>query len=670
MDEFNRIFLSYDEYRIIVCTICQFAVVPSQIDQHLKKHHSRLTHQQRRNVAQKVQSLPQLALVEADVIYPRPNQPPINTLPVFFDGLKCTGKHQDGSACQYMCRTITGIQRHCKDEHGWVNVQKRGGDARGKQCHSQNRLWECNRACQRFFKVGKWQRYFEIAANGPKAITEHTTNQKHLFFQARKEEVKRTASDLAEAANIVQGFENHRSTVVPWLRETGIVKHIAMLKKDEIKAAIALPSVEGERELRDIVDAMESLLRDAHSLCFDGIECMLTWPCRVVLSRFQSSQVDIVGKTRAFDPYKEPGTLKSYFAISQRFLSYFHRVIFHDEYYFDIEDTDEQAERPEDVIKATDEQLVVWNDVWGTARKECESEEDEERKQNELKDRLLEMWMLIISHDTGARRYQSPLLSFCAMLSVKPSTKGWLEPGNFNSHLSAMIWVVQLLVFYDSARKEQQGQGQTLQLVKRRCERYLQQTVETPMREILRWRLLLFKISKESMGDHEVSWDESEQVLTYEDTELHMDQIPSLLATEYQDCHRLLYDELMMGQRTIGHMHSWALKDGPNTDTIDWNFIQHRDNVHLLREADTALLSAIDRSEQLSHVFLSSDTRAPNGFVWRETALAAYDATVQRFLQRLCVLMHVSGGQPVRESEFFEMTWRNTQRRSVDLFVF
>jgi hypothetical protein len=49
----------------------------------------------------------------------------------------------------------------------------------------------------------------------------------------------------------------------------------------------------------------------------------------------------MVRKTRAFDPYKEPGTLKSYFGISQRFLSYFYRVIFPNEYYFDIEDTDE-----------------------------------------------------------------------------------------------------------------------------------------------------------------------------------------------------------------------------------------------------------------------------------------------------------------------------------------
>ena len=195
-----------------------------------------------------------------------------------------------------------------------------------------------------------------------------------------------------------------------------------------------------------------------------------------------------------------------------------------------------------------------------------------------------------------------------------------------------MIWVVQLLIFYDSARKEQQGRGQTLQLVKRFCGRYLQQTVETPMGEILRWRLLLFKISKENIGDHEASWDESEQVLTYEDTELHMDQIPTLLASEYQDCHRLLYNELMMSQTTVSRMRSWVLKDGPNVDTIDWNFMQHRDNANLLKGADTALLSAIEQSEQLSRVFLSADTRTSNGFAWRETALAAYEATVQQFL--------------------------------------
>lgn len=106
-----------------------------------------------------------------------------------------------------------------------------------------------------------------------------------------------------------------------------------------------------------------------------------------------------------------------------------------------------------------------------------------------------------------------------------------MEPGNFNSSLSGIIWVVQLLVFYDSTLKEKQDHGETLDLVKAYSDQYLQQTVETPMGEILRWRLLLSKVSSASVGTHEASWDESEQVLTYEDTELRMDQILLFMGT-------------------------------------------------------------------------------------------------------------------------------------------
>ena len=439
--DFQHLFEINPRHRVLICRSCQYAIVPAHFKTHLQVLHPRLSLQQRRNFTQEVESASDIARAHEDVVYPSPTDPPVDSLPVYFDGLRCTWV-SNTDVCPYVCRTLRLMREHCKQKHGWVNQQKRGGDTQAKQLHSTNKIWVQDRACQRFFKVSSWQRYFEIASVPSKASAEHITDQKRLFFQAQKKDVEKIASDLAEAANLVQGFDDHRSTVVPWLRETGIVKHIAQLKKDEIKAAIALPSSEGESELRKIIDAMESLLREAHSLCFDGTECMLTWPCRVVLSHFQSSQVDMVGKTRAFDPYKEPGTLKSYFGISQRFLSYFHRVIFPNEYYFDIEDNDEQTERPEDVVEATDEQLAAWNDIWQIAKQECQGEDDEERIRTELKGRLLEMWMLIIGHNTGARRYQSPLLSFCAMLSIKPSTKGWLEPRNFNSHLSAMIWVV------------------------------------------------------------------------------------------------------------------------------------------------------------------------------------------------------------------------------------
>jgi hypothetical protein len=213
---------------------------------------------------------------------------------------------------------------------------------------------------------------------------------------------------------------------------------------------------------------MESLLRKAHRLCFDGPDCMLTYQCRVVLSRFQPSQVDLTGKTRPFDPYRGAKSLASYFGTALRFVSYFSRVVAPDEYHFSpVADADDDVEdkRPEDIIEATGDQLAVWRDICDVARRiradeiEDYNDSDDNNDDNVLEERLLELWMLLICHTTGARRYQSPLLSFCAMLGIKPSTQSWMEPCNFNSSLSALIWVVQLLVFYDSALRKSEAVG-------------------------------------------------------------------------------------------------------------------------------------------------------------------------------------------------------------------
>lgn len=154
-------------------------------------------------------------------------------------------------------------------------------------------------------------------------------------------------------------------------------------------------------------------------------------------------------------------------------------------------------------------------------------------------------------------------------------------------------------------------------------------------------------------------------MLTFEDTELRMDQIPTLLVSEYNDCRRLLYDDLMFGVEGLRRMHTCALRDNGSVDTIDWNFTQHRDsdNDNILQGAQRVLLSSMEQSNQLCRLFLDEDKRSPDGYVWRKSAITSYEATVQEFLTRLCVLVHISGGQPIREKVFFSMTCRNTQRR-------
>ena len=81
-----------------------------------------------------------------------------------------------------------------------------------------------------------------------------------------------------------------------------------------------------------------------------------------MLSRFQPSQVDLISKTRPFDPYKGAKSLASYFGTALRFVSYFSRVMAPNEYYFSPAadaDDDVEVQRPEDIIEAIDDQLAV-----------------------------------------------------------------------------------------------------------------------------------------------------------------------------------------------------------------------------------------------------------------------------------------------------------------------
>ena len=45
---------------------------------------------------------------------------------------------------------------------------------------------------------------------------------------------------------------------------------------------------------------------------------------------------------------------------------------------------------------------------------------------------------------------------------------------------------------------------------------------------------------------------------------------------------------------------------------------------------------------------------------WKQSTFQSYEASVERFLEHLLILFHMTGGQPARESEVLSMRWRNT----------
>jgi len=89
------------------------------------------------------------------------------------------------------------------------------------------------------------------------------------------------------------------------------------LKKDEMHASFAVPkNADSEPELFLMLEVIDEIFREAHSWCFAGPDSVLTWPRQLALSRFHTAAAAAAApgqKTRAFDPKKEPSTLKTNF---------------------------------------------------------------------------------------------------------------------------------------------------------------------------------------------------------------------------------------------------------------------------------------------------------------------------------------------------------------------
>ncbi|KAK0263154.1 hypothetical protein LTR35_017583 [Friedmanniomyces endolithicus] len=401
-----------------------------------------------------------------------PSDPPVNGFPIDYDGFGCNTIQRNGLVCQHIVRTRRGIQDHCAAQHGWVNEQRRGGHATLKQIDSPNRTWTTNVGCQTFFQHPKWLRYFQVTVDtsSEPEETEQSRHQQSDFFATQRADIALGREDAVRAANYVEGFDQHHSTVVPWLQTTGIADHVCGLRKNQIQSAVTLPNEKDEPILHIIAVAMQDVLETAHCWCSDGPDCKLSWRSRIALSRFQGPGSEATGKMKVFAPNKRPSNLKKYFALALRFLAYLYRITQGANQHFDVAD---ETHGPDDVVQLTTGQQQAWQAIVQSASQqridsESKSESEDSDSDNPahhssndglsprpLQDRLVNLWMLLLTHDTAARRYSSPLVSFCAILSIQPTTGSWMKPGNFSSDLSKMA--AMMVRGCGSGRRETDG---------------------------------------------------------------------------------------------------------------------------------------------------------------------------------------------------------------------
>ncbi|UPX19135.1 uncharacterized protein EKO05_0009407 [Ascochyta rabiei] len=372
------------------------------------------------------------------------------------------------------------MQKHCKDEHGWVNEQKRGGDIRQKSKHSRNRVWRDSQSCQRLFRAVGWPAYVAVETSVGAATLADISQRVKADRQHQREE-----REAAAAQDKIK--EGICSQADPWLELTEWVPHLQGIPRAALLRAKQLAGGEVDARGKEEVAFDDTGLRD---VC-KAIE-------RLIRKAFDSSQAEVVSRL-ALEIIKRLGTIKKYSQKLVSILCYLWR-------------TYDQVERPPYKLTSTQDALLV--SLQQIARS------DDAAKKEKLEEQCLRFWIALLNHSLTGDEHESALLSGVAVLGLKPDHHGggWVPAHEFSPTLSALITTSKALVVHharcqrDKALQKDPCTAPTAyELVKDMSERFMTLSdfkgTPSPMNRMLRLRTLARTQAKQRNTPGIVSWD-------------------------------------------------------------------------------------------------------------------------------------------------------------------
>lgn len=648
MDTFTQLFEHVPEVRIIICRPCAISIPPAQIVTHLKEHHPKVSVAKRKDTASFAHTLPDLAWHPTDVRIPKPAKEPIPGLPSRGDGLVCSSE-----ACWYTCLTRQGIQGHCKEEHGWVNDRKRGGDAKKKSKQPSNRMWRDSQTCQRLFRAAGWPSYLAVE-NSVSQPDREDIAQRVKADRQRQREVR---EKVAAQEKIT---ESSRVQADPWLELTGWIPHLQGVSRAALVRAVQPADGDMHVRSKEEVPADDPALRDV---------CKAMQ--RLIQKAFASSRAEVVGRLaleiierretgaesneRPFYARQQVRTIKKYSQKLVGILCYLWR-------------TNDQAERPQYRLTSTQEACL------GSLQRIARS--DHPARREELEKACLRSWIALLDHTLLGDEHESGLLSGVAALGLKPNHHGggWVPAHEFSPTLSALITTSKALVVHharcrrEAALERDPGTAPTTyELVKDMAERFLTlsdfQGKPSPMNRMLRLRTLARAQAKRRNTPGTVAWD-GDRLLVDKQSFLLAD-LRSTVKGLYETARlQLLRDVLLLdldetdqvrpGTTTLPALSMDKLVDQPAELATGWSFLKHPDNK--LDTWQDWLLDRVLGEAPLRERFI----RGTDSVLWRDHAVARYMKGVRWFKESLFGLVHLTAGAPARGTEITSIQCENS----------
>jgi hypothetical protein len=261
---------------VVICHLCEAGVEvnsANSINNHFRAPPHHLKGAALKAVHEQFQQWP--IRRPAEVEYPEAGDQPIRAIPHL---QSCAGWH-----CQHcdrwVCTDLANTKTHLRQVHG----VRRGQEDR-----------DLKRCCvQTIFRQKRLIRWFRVEGD------QGVPPRRKTGFDAQSHDVEAFVSsqisllrqiDSAERAEVerVRAFDDHKSSVIPWVRSCGFDRHLKGLDTKEVRRSYRrLDQREPDQALVQKVAAVsEQLLDETWRWCVDGPQCRLTRPMAVVLSQF------------------------------------------------------------------------------------------------------------------------------------------------------------------------------------------------------------------------------------------------------------------------------------------------------------------------------------------------------------------------------------------------
>ncbi|KAJ6787592.1 hypothetical protein PWT90_08516 [Aphanocladium album] len=559
---------------------------------------------------------------------------------------------------------------------------------------------------QNYFNARQLTCYFRVHDSTRALMDYNATRQRQqphpqdgsieAAFHQLKSKVQGWQDELEKTQAMVM-VDRERTERVPWLHKLGLAPYLAGLSDSEIKSSYQVPQWrhlanneegveddidassssssddrsdrEDDETLSTIVGATKEMLTQAYNLVDeDSDEYRLTEQRAAILSKFSK---DATSKQRyIFRAYKNPATLEKYFFTMQQLVAYTYRIAHGATGHFTQRSG--STVLPQDRIQLSIRQQSALKKTARIARR------TKDIGNKTLHQAIITALERLMCDNLGSNKFGSPITSFAAMLARKHNKKkgnergeemshsGWQDLTSFSSHLSALIWGGQLVLFRDICtqyEEDPENPSQIIDVLSEYMDLYFQQERETPFGFILHWRLLLFNLAPYAVTSKQARWAPDFSYIDMDGVRLHMRALRQLVCHTFQDAARILYQQLLFGTIQAGklaNVQPFSVEDSLEDTSYGTSWLDHAANKAYTCHHKTALLECIRSDPDLCRAFFRQDKGGAVAI--HSTAMATYEADAQLFLGRLLVLCHIVPGPPLRAPEILSADTANTER--------